>query len=91
MPCERPNRGVLPMFAVGECVFCNGEAMVVCGVCRCGSMWLYECRPEHEPATAPRLHAERFLGARTDDVRPDALRPAKRIARRRQFARRAEL
>jgi hypothetical protein len=44
-------------------VFCNRAVLIVCGVFRCGPMWLYECRPEHEPGAAPRLHAERFLDA----------------------------
>jgi hypothetical protein len=87
----QPDRKVAARFAVGERVLYRGAVMVVCGVCRCGPMWLYECRPEHEPDPAPRLHAERFLEATAGDVRPHAPPLAERTTRHRQFARRAEV
>jgi hypothetical protein len=89
MPDGRPDRSAPAEFAVGERVLRSGAVLVVCGVCRCGPMWLYECRPEHEPDAAPRLHVERFLGA-ADDLRLRTPPPAECIPRRRQFARRAE-
>jgi hypothetical protein len=89
MPYEQPDRSA--RFAVGERVLRNGAVLVVCGVCRCGPMWLYECRPESEPepGAAARLHAERFLDA-AGDLRFRLPQPAGRIPMRRHFARRAE-
>jgi hypothetical protein len=71
-------------FAVGARVLCNGAVLTVRGVCRCGPLWLYECRPESEPDAAGQLHTERFLDAAGDLQ----LRPPQAVGRipRRQFA-----
>jgi hypothetical protein len=75
-------------FAVGARVLYKGAVLTVCGVCQCGAMWLYECRPESEPDAAGRLHAERFLEA-ADDFQLRASQPAEHT-RHRQFALSAE-
>lgn len=85
----QPDRRVAAWFAVRDHVFYKGTPLAACTVYRCGPMWLYVCRPEHDPDTAPRLHAERFLDA-ANDLQLRTPHPAERIPRRRQFARRAE-
>jgi hypothetical protein len=88
MTNARLDRIAAAQFAVGERVLYKGAVLLVCGVCRCGPMWLYECRPEREPDTSPRLHAERLLAA-AGVVRPHASRFAE-CTTYHQFARRAE-
>ena len=85
MPDERPHRNVPAEFAVSERVHCNGAVPVVCGVCRCGPMRLYECRPGRRGRTRNGL-----LDAAKGDGYPHAPQHTDRAARRRPFARRVE-